>query len=122
MKKILLVLSVAILNFFGCASFKNHKHATGSVVALDSAKEAHVCMDSAEVKPGDKLSLFQSICTSKERKLGHKGESLEQTTCTKVSRGFVEVISTPDPHFIKVRALGEAVFEQGFIVEELIKE
>lgn len=115
-------MSVIIFNLFGCASVKNHKHATGSVVALDSSKEAHVCMDSAEVKQGDRLSLFQSICTTKEKKIGHKGESTEQTTCSKVPRGFVEVMSIPDPHFIKVKAIGDAVFEQGFIVEELLKE
>lgn len=65
-------MSVIIFNLFGCASVKNHKHATGSVVALDSSKEAHVCMDSAEVKQGDRLSLFQSICTTKEKKLDIK--------------------------------------------------
>lgn len=121
MKKILFIFSMAILGVSGCVSFQNHEHARGSVVALDSSTEGHVCMSSSEVKQGEQLSLFQSICTTNERKAGRYTKATEQTTCIKVSKGAAEVIENSDPHFIKIKAMMGFTLETGFIVEKLLR-
>ena len=105
----------------GCVSFQNHEHALGSIVALDSGTEAHVCMKSSEVKQGEQLSLFQSVCTTKKKKASKFSEATERTTCEKVSKGFVEVVEISSPHFIKVKAVSNSIFEEGYFVEKMAR-
>lgn len=117
MDKIIMLICLTFL-FSSCASMKEHKHARGSIVALDSKTEAHVCMDSSEVKEGEKLSLFESVCVTKQKRMGKNGEAMDYTTCEKVSRGVAEVVKASDPHFIKIKALDNATFQEGFVVEK----
>ncbi len=118
MKKMMSILSLAILGLSGCANLQTHEHARGSVVAMDTPTEAHVCMNSTEVKQGEQLSLFKTVCVTK--KTGGKFPT-EQTNCDKVSKGFAEVTENSKPHFIKVKAMNDAVIEEGYIVEKQIK-
>jgi len=117
MKKMMGILSLVVLSLSGCANLQTHEHARGSVVALDTPTEAHVCMNSSEVKQGEQLLLFKTVCITK--KTGGKF-STEQTTCDKVSKGFAEVTENNKPHFIKVKAMNDAVLEEGYIVEKKI--
>lgn len=87
-------------------------------MALDTNTEAHVCMNSSEVKQGEQLLLYKTVCITK--KSGGKFPT-DQTTCDKVSKGFAEVTENSKPHFIKVKAMNDAVLEEGYIVEKQIK-
>lgn len=119
--KDLILISASIFVISGCASFQRHEHARGSIVALDSPKEAHVCMNSSEVIEGERLSLFQSVCVTKKKKAGKLSEESQTTTCTKVSKGTAEVVGKTDPHFIKIKAVNDAIFEEGYIVEKVTR-
>ena len=90
-------------------------------MAVDSPTIAHVCMNSSEVKQGEQLAIFQSVCTSKKKNPTRHSESTETTTCTKVSRGMAEVIENSDPHFIKVKAMTAATIQEGYIVEKVMR-
>lgn len=121
MKKLILSHVFFIIVLVGCASVQKHEHARGSIVALDSPKEAHVCMNSSEVNEGEQLSLFQSVCAMKKKKAGKFSEERETTTCTKVPKGTAEVIEKTDTHFIKIKAVNDTIFEDGYIVEKIVK-
>ena len=121
MKNLILSIPIFVFIFSGCASLQRHEHARGSIVALDSPTVAHVCMNSSEVKQGEQLSMFQSVCTTKKKNPTRHSESTETTTCTKVSRGMAEVIENSDPHFIKVKAVTDATIQEGYIVEKIIR-
>lgn len=114
----MIFLSLLALGLSGCANLQTHEHARGSVVALDTNTEAHVCMNSSEVKQGEQLLLYKTVCITK--KSGGKFPT-DQTTCDKVSKGFAEVTENSKPHFIKVKAMNDAVLEEGYIVEKQIK-
>lgn len=93
-----------------------HSHIRGSVVTLDSPQEAHVCLGQTEIKPGDKLAVYESVCKS-EMDLGER-KPIKKTTCDKVPRGQAEVTESLGEHFAKVRSLGDLKFKEGFIVEK----
>lgn len=112
---------LAALSLTGCASLQSHEHARGSVVALDSPTQAHVCMSSKEVQTGDQVSIFESVCTSKKKKSSKYSEESQVTTCTKVLRGEGEITESADPHFVKVKALADLTFKEGYIVEKSLR-
>ena len=119
MKKMYSILSITILAISGCATSQKHDHARGSIVALDSPTEAHVCMNSSEVAIGEQVSLYKPVCKTSPPK--GRLNPTSQTTCKKEPKGFAEVIETSDAHFIKVKAVDDAVFEEGFVIEKIKK-
>ena len=118
MRKFVFVFPLRGLVYTGCSSLQKHGHARCGIVALDSSTQAHVCMSPSEVDKGDQLFLFQSVCAKRQIPGGKYSDYADQTTCTKVSKGSVEVMENSDPHFIKVKALSGATFKEGDIVEK----
>lgn len=105
----------------GCASFQNHEHIRGNIVALDSSKEAHACMNSTEVILGDKFDVFQTVCIKKSAASRINPEA-EKTVCQKILKGQVEVIdNSSNEHFIKVKTLGDSTLSEGYVIEKLKK-
>lgn len=116
LRKVRFVLAgIFALVSMGCA----HTHTRGAIVAVDEGKEGHVCIESEEVKPGDKLVVYETVCkrvpSSSPRGPTHK------TTCEKVPRGTAEVTETSDQHYSKVRALDDLKFKEGQVVEKIRK-
>ncbi len=119
MKKISIPIIFILLT--GCASFQNHDHIRGNIVALDNAKEAHACMTSTEVRLGDKFDVFQTICIKKSNSSRINSE-VEKTVCQKILKGQVEVIdNSSNEHFIKVRTIGDSTLSEGYVIEKLKK-
>lgn len=103
-----------------CATISGkHHHTRGSVVALDSEEEAHVCLGEKEIKPGDRLSVYESVCKSEISDDGPR-VAIRRTTCERIARGEVEVVENSGSHFSKVRALSGLKLKEGFILEKKI--
>ncbi len=96
----------------GCA---HSAHTRGSVALKHSAQEADVCLGKNEVKPGDKVALFNNEC--KERTRVGRGGGRTQT-CTKVKIGEGEVAQVLDEHYSTIRVGSGIPFEEGTIVEK----
>lgn len=107
---ILLLFTVFAL---GCS----HIHPRGTVVFLDNGKEGHVCLGHKEVKAGDKVQIYRSVCSPKERAGGRDGGSMT-ISCEKKSIGEGVVIENTGEHFARIRSLGDIPLETGLIVEK----
>lgn len=117
--KTMCTLLSATLFISACATTSvQHSHIRGSVVTLDSPQEAHVCLGQTEIKSGDKLNVYESVCRS-EMDLGGR-KPIKKKICDKIPRGQAEVIESLGEHFAKVRSLDGLVFKEGFIVEKTI--
>lgn len=120
MKKIIFLIPV--LSFIGCASAPKHLHAQGSVVALDSANEGHVCMNATSVEIGEKLSLAETTCKlSKTTANGKYSDEVSVNVCSKTAKGTVEVMGMADPHFIKVKSVSGVNLREGDVVEKIVQ-
>lgn len=93
----------------GCA----HQTMRGSVAMKTSEREAHVCMDNSEVKPGDKVKLYANRCTPKQ---AAKGAS---PTCEKVYLGNGVVTQNLNEHYSAVTFDEGVKFEEGTFVEKM---
>lgn len=96
-----------------------HHHTRGSIVALDSADEAHVCLGEKEVKPGDRLNVYESVCKSEFSDVGRRS-SFKLTTCERIARGEVEVVENSGNHFSKAKAHSGLKLKEGLILEKKI--
>ena len=90
---IILVGSVMIAGLSGCA----HSVMRGSVAMKTSESEAHVCLGKGDVSVGDRVTLFQNVCTNKgtgNRGTGLGGIGATGGTCQKkeVGKGSVQEI------------------------------
>ena len=79
-----------------------------------SDREAHVCMGTDEVKPGDQVALYKSVCTPL------KGPDQDAATsgCKKVKVGNGKVESILNEHYSVVKVDSGVLFEEGTIVEK----
>jgi len=103
--------SLGIALSMGCA----HSHTRGTVVLSDAGKEAHVCIGEKEVKPGDILNVYESVC-KRVPSSSPRGPQYK-TACQRVSRGHAEVESS-DEHYSRVKALRNLNLKEGQIVEK----
>jgi len=112
-----LFLGLFALTFVsGCA----HSHPRGSVVYKDSPKEGHICIGHDEVKPGDIVNVYKSVCTQREDLRGSRGGPITRTRCEKTLVGEGKIVEFSDQHFARMEALGDLNLEQGLIVEKKI--
>jgi hypothetical protein len=88
----------------GCA----HQMMRGSVVMKVDEDEAHVCLGENEVKPGDKVTLYKSVCEG-----AGKGRR-----CSKVKVGEGEILELVNEHYSLARFPNNVEFAEGYIVEK----
>jgi hypothetical protein len=105
--KILLAV-LAIGTLAGCA----HGNMRGSVAMKASEDEAHVCLGDNEVKPGDKVALFSSVCAAR----GRAQES--GPACEKKYLGDGQVTRILNQHYSVIKVAQGVKFDEGTIVEK----
>ncbi len=114
---IILVGSMMIAGLSGCA----HSVMRGSVAMKTSESEAHVCLGKGDVSVGDRVTLFQNICTNKGT--GNRGTSLGYTgatgsSCEKKEVGKGSIQEILNQHYSVVKFDPGVKFEEGSIVEK----
>jgi hypothetical protein len=111
----------AFLFLNGCASTSKHEHTSGSIVALDSKIEAHVCLTSDGSTLGELIDVYEVVCTKVKAEASsistRTGVPKYTTTCNKVKRGHARVIENTDKHFSKIRAEENLELKEGFLIE-----
>ena len=112
LRKIFLPMSAATLILTGCA----HGLMMGSVAMKVSDDEAHVCMDTAHTKVGDRLELFKNIC--KSPKGGLRSGLGDVASCTKTQLGEGTVTKILNEHYSVVKFDSGVAFEEGTFVEK----
>lgn len=80
-------------------------------------QEAHVCLGEGEVKAGDRVVLFKSVCRG--GKGGARSSDVGGGICTKTKLGEGVVERTLNNHFSVVKVDSGVQFEEGTIVEKL---
>lgn len=109
MKNAFILFGTIALLMTGCA----HGVMRGSVAMKTSDREAHVCLNKNEVKPGDKVKLFTSRCTPR----GGKGDG--GRSCEKVYLGNGAVTEILNEHYSLVTFDEGVSFEEGSFVEKM---
>jgi hypothetical protein len=106
--KLVQIGSVAgLMALVGCA----HGTMRGSVAMKASEDEAHVCLGDNEVKTGDTVSFFKSVCAR-----SGKGESGGNCRKEKLGEGIIE--RTLNHHYSVAKVNPGVTFEEGTIVEK----
>jgi hypothetical protein len=100
--------AIAALTLVGCA----HGNMRGTVAMKTSDNEAHVCLGDNEVRVGDKLSLFNSVCKKSVQR--QHGESW----CTKKYVGDAEIVQLLNQHYSVAKVAPGVLFQEGTIVEK----
>lgn len=120
MYKNLMYLS-AFLILSSCSTIPKHEHTSGSIVALDSNTEGHVCLTSNSSTLGELIDVYEVVCTkvkteteSVNKKTGTQKYS---TVCNKIKRGHARIIENTDQHFSKIRAEESLELKEGFLIE-----
>jgi hypothetical protein len=113
MKAITGILLVTLMILTGCA----HKMMRGSVAMKTSADEAHVCLGNGEVKQGDRVALYDNICTNEGRISGKNGG--EKPTCRKAFLGNGIVEELLNEHYSLIKVDQGVAFKEGAIVERI---
>ncbi len=109
------LLCIASFTLFSCATMGGkHRHERGSVVALDSATEAHVCIGSENTTIGKRVQVFDSVCN--QETFDDVRRPRTRTVCEKVLRGEAEIIENATEHFSRVRAIGNLALKVGQII------
>ncbi|MBX9768298.1 MAG: hypothetical protein K2X47_13575 [Bdellovibrionales bacterium] len=107
----ILALAMTTIAFVGCS---HTAHVRGSVALKHSPTEADVCLGRNEVKAGDHISIFKSVCRQRIR--GREGA--DAPSCSKVKIGEGRILQVLDDHY-SVMSVGEGIaFEEGAIVEK----
>ena len=121
MKYIIPIVVLVLLS--SCASTTKHEHTTGSIVALDSKTEGHVCLTSNNSTLGELVDVYEVICTknkvdSDADNTGSKNLAVKYaTTCNKFKKGHARVIENSDKHFSKIRSEEALELREGFLIE-----
>lgn len=97
----------------GCA----HGTMRGTVAMKISEEEAHVCMGNAEVRVGDKVSLFKNVCTSPQGSAKY-GIS-DGGECKKEKIGEGEITRSLNEHYSVIKVRPGVSFGEGTIVEKI---
>lgn len=116
-----LIYLAAFLFLTACAGTPKHEHTSGSIVALDSKMEAHVCLTSDSSILGELIDVYEVVCTkvkSEASSVGTRtGVPKYTTTCNKVKRGHARIVENTDKHFSKIRAEENLELKEGFLIE-----
>ena len=121
MKYIIPIVVLMLLS--SCASTTKHEHTTGSIVALDSKTEGHVCLTSNNSTIGELVDVYEVICTKNKVDadadyIGSKKLTAKYaTTCNRFKKGHARVIENSDKHFSKIRAEEALELREGFLIE-----
>ena len=105
LKKLVLVLLFGILQ--SCAS--KHTFMRGSVAMKINNSSGIACLESNEVKVGDKLYLYNNQCTNNVA--DSRGQS-----CKLVKGGEVEVTRLVNDHYSEFKTLSNLDFAEGSIL------
>lgn len=120
MCKKLIYLSI-VLFLSSCASVTKHEHTSGSIVALDSKSEAHVCLTSGISTLGELIDVYEVVCTKSKTEANsvstRTGVPKYVTTCSKVKRGHARIVENTDKHFSKIKAEENLELKEGFLIE-----
>ena len=112
MKQIMVSLALA-----GALTACAHGPMRGSVAMKAGEREAHVCMNDDEVKPGDQVQLFRNVCTGGS---GTGSESVDVSrSCEKTPLGRGTVTRTLNRHYSVVEFDEGVKFGEGDFVEKL---
>lgn len=96
----------------GCAASQYPNRA--AVVMKINETEGHICMGAGEVKPGDRVVLYEHNC---ERSPGNPKRFPE--SCGKVKVGQGEVLRSLNEHYSVIRVESGVPFKEGTTVEKL---
>lgn len=109
------------MTFTSCASTTKHEHTSGSIVALDSKTEAHVCLTSSNSALGELIDVYEVICAKTKNEASSlnlkTGVPKYTTTCNKIKKGHARIIENTDKHFSKIRAEENLELKEGFLIE-----
>jgi len=97
---------VTAMTLTGCG----HYTMRGSVVENESDDEAQICMGDQEVKAGDKVVLYKSVCPPPVYKASH--------ICYKKRIGAGAVTRTLNEHMSIIKVEPNVEFKEGTIVEK----
>ena len=100
---------VSLILLAGCA----HSTMRGTVAMKVNDEEGHVCMGDGEVKVGDRVAIFKSICNPLRATQGGTGG------CLKEKLGEGTVVRTLNEHYSVVKVNPGVTFEEGAIVERI---
>ena len=95
----------------GCVSHTTYR---GNVAMKISKKEAHVCLGSDRVKPGDKVTFLFNDCTQND-------ETVEGLAglCELVTLGTGTVTKNLNAHYSTVETDGSFNFSEGTLVQKI---
>ena len=114
-------LGAVALIMSGCASQPKHEHTSGSIVALDSKTEAHVCLTSNSSTVGELVDVYEVVCvkTKVENDSSLKRPATQSftTTCKRQKRGHARIVENSDNHFSRVRSEESLELKEGYLIE-----
>lgn len=111
--KFFLTISIAVM-LAGCA----HGVMRGTVAMKTSDSEAHVCLGDGEVKPGDRVTLFRSVCSPKGPGSRPMSGKVAAGTCERIEIGKGTVEQLLNKHYSLVKFDTGVSFEEGTFVEK----
>lgn len=121
MSKQILFLGVMTLILSGCASTSKHEHTSGSIVALDTKTEAHVCLTSNSSTMGELVDVYEVVCVKSkienDSSLKKQAAQSYTTNCKRQKRGHARIIENSDKHFSKVRSEDSLELKEGYLIE-----
>ena len=105
-----LVAVLFLLELTGCVMARPKR---GNVAMKISEKEAHICLGSKDLKPGDKIEFLFNDCTQ-------NGEKTPRVAglCELVPLGRGVVIKTINSHYSAVKTDGSFSFSEGTLVQK----
>ncbi len=121
MTKQILFFCTMVLLISGCASTSKHEHTSGSIVALDSKTEAHVCLTSNSSTMGELVDVYEVVCVKSkienDSTLKMKATQSYSTSCKRQKRGHARIVENSDKHFSKVRSEDSLELKEGYLIE-----
>lgn len=96
---------ILILSLVSCST----RPFRGSIAHKHDEKRGILCMNSDEVKVGDKLDLMKNEC--------QKSENGEEVSCEKKKVGVVKIIRLLDDNYSEFKVSGDARFSTENFVE-----
>lgn len=104
----------------GAASCAHSGHNRGTVAIVHSKTEADVCIGSTEVKEGDPVSIYKSVCKRRNPSDVHPSRST-MVSCKKVKLGGAKVSRVLDEHYSTIEVSDGTPLAEGLIIEKITK-
>ncbi len=108
------VAAIIALALQSCA---HSSHTRGSVVLIHDESHGDVCLGSKDVKIGDTLSVFKSVCNSTKKIPARLGGQIVPS-CEKVLVGKAKIAAVIDQHYSSVEVESGLKLQEGMIVEK----